>query len=217
MDHTEVRTDRTPALPSYMQPCRLNADETIDYAGGTWDFEQTSAIPMPVHTTSVTTGAGAEIQHRRAVFFRPHTLFVDFDGDGDLDMVTEETELYNGGAREIISRLLTARQVKHTVAVFAQDAQGGFDTALVRRTFTLNLPQPPFRNDAVFQDYQNAQLINCTGDFNGDGYRDFAVRERSRTLSVYLSQNKEYGRKPNVVVDVGDGDGYVGLVDVDGD
>jgi hypothetical protein len=216
IDTEGVRAERTPPLPSYMQPCRLNADETMDYAGGTWEFEQTSAIPMPVHTTSVTTRAGENLQHRRALFFRPNTLFVDFDGDGDLDLVTEETQLYDGGAREIIGRLLTARQVTHTVSVFAQGAHGVFaDTPLVRRAFTVELPQPPFRNDPVFQDYQNGQSINCTGDFNADGYRDFVVRERPQALSIYLSHGQEYARQPDMNLDIADG--HFGLADVDGD
>ncbi len=216
IDAEGVQITRTPPFPAFMQPCRLNADGDVDFAGGTWEFAQASAIPMPVHTTSVTTTGGKTVEHRRAAFFRPHTLFVDVNGDGRLDLVTEETQLYTGGAREIISRLLTSRQIQHTVSVFAQDAHGAFaKQPLVRRTFTIDLPQPPFRNDPVFQDYQNAQLVNFTGDFNGDGFRDFVVRERPQTLSIYLSRGHDHGRQPDVRLDIGDW--QFGLADVDGD
>ena len=54
----------------------------------------------------------------------------------------------------------------------------------------------------MFERYQAAELMNITGDFNGDGYRDLAVRERADRLAIYLAAGFGYPSRMDTAVSI---------------
>lgn len=184
-------------LPNYLQPCRLNADAMVDFAGEHSEIGRGGLLPGPVHTTCATLDGGASFAVRRSRTFRPHCSFVDFDGDGDLDMVTESNDLLSGGAREGALRFLTSPAIQHEISVYRQ-AQGVFagSPALTCR-FPITLDFPPFARSALFQRYQRALLVNLCGDFNGDGYKDLVVQDRPDRLVVFLAAGFDFPNIPD--------------------
>jgi hypothetical protein len=190
----------TKPLPAHLHPCRLNDDDQIDYAGGLWKLSDSSAVPKAFYETWATLDGGATFHVRHAPSFqnaRPRCMFVDFDGDGDLDMVTESAGLLEGGLREGLSRFLTRKALDHSVAVYPQ-AQGQFwKKPAFRATFRIRLEAPPIRNGPLFGRYQAGELFDLTGDFNGDGYRDALVQEGPGRLGVYLARGLDFPGRPD--------------------
>lgn len=193
----------SPVLPDCVSPCRLNGDGQVDYAGGRWQISTASAFPMLMYETWVSLDGGDTFTVRRTPSFqgfRPQCSFVDFDGDGDLDLVTEGTGIFDGGLREAISRFITRRSVDHTVQAYLQ-VQGQFSkTPALRVRLRIGLERPPVMNDSTFLRYLSGELVNITGDFNQDGYKDLAVQERPGELSVYLAAGFRYPERPDAVL-----------------
>lgn len=192
--------ETTADLPSYVQPCRLNADETMDYAGGRWEMGRGSLLPFPTYTTYATLDGGVSSTVRRSRTFRPYCSFVDFDGDGDLDMVTESSGPLSGGPREGLLRFLTSIVIQHEFAVYRQ-VQGAFaeSPAPVCR-IAIQAGQPPFVGNAMFQRYQRAALVNLSGDLNNDGYKDLVVQDRPDRLAVFLAAGYDFPDAPSCVI-----------------
>jgi len=186
-----VDVDSTQPGPAHVRPCRLNGDGVIDLAGGCWETSRTATLPLPVYETWASLDGGATFTVRRTTAlpgFRPRCSFIDFDGDGLLDLVTEETGLFDGGVRETLARVLTLPGVRHEVAVCFQRA-GGFEKRPgYRAAFDIDLGTPPVRHGEMFQRYQAGELVDVTGDFDGDGWRDVAVRDRVDNLSIHLTR-----------------------------
>lgn len=211
------REETTALMPNYLEPCRLNADDAVDYAGGDWDLSRTTMLPAPIYETCATTDRGQTIQTVRTTSLRPHCSLVDFDGDGDLDMVTESTGLFDGGVREAVSRFVSATKIKHRFAIHLQDTQGAFSKiGDVEARIEISLDAPPFRNTEFFRRYQSAELFDITGDFNGDGYRDLVAHDRPKRLAVYFGWIKGFSTKPDATIATSKNRRF-GVADVDGD
>jgi hypothetical protein len=180
--------DVTPPLAGFMQPCRLNPDETIDYAGGDWEFSSTRVLPVPVHTTAASTNGGETMHTLRSQSYSPQTLFVDFDGDDRLDLVAESSGLFRGGLRESLNRYTSDRVIDHEIAIYLQSINGEFaDEPAVKAAFNVELERVPFQQAEMLRRYQSSELFNLTGDFNGDDRNDFVVRDTVGRVVVYLS------------------------------
>jgi hypothetical protein len=200
-----IREVSTEIMPSFLEPCALNRDKTMDYAGGRWVQSEVSPLPKSLYETWATLDGGKNFYVQRApsfANFRPRCAFVDFDGDGDMDMVTESTGLFDGGIRETLNRLRTSRRILHTVQVFRQ-AQGQFSRKPALKTqLLIQLAHPPYRRASQFQRYISAELVDISGDFNGDGYRDLAVQEAPGLLSIYLAAGFGYPKNPDIRVPI---------------
>jgi hypothetical protein len=208
----------SPPMPSYMQPCRLNEDGSLHFAGGDWEFSTTRVLPTPIHHTAVSTDGGQTIQSFRSLSYAPQTLFVDFDGDDDLDMVTEMTGLFRGGLRDSLSRYTSDRTIHHEVRIHLQHGGGQFHaTPDLAATFTIELEQAPFQQGAMLRRYQTGELVNITGDFNGDGIRDCAVRTRSDRVAVFVSARTRIPDTPATVIGIDGADWRFDIADVNGD
>ncbi|MCP4640720.1 MAG: VCBS repeat-containing protein [bacterium] len=210
-------TTVTNPLPGFMEPCRLNEDGTMDFVGGRWDAGDALAFPAPVYETYVSTDGGAECRVFRSRAFRPLCSFVDFDGDGRLDLVTQRAGLFDGGPRETVSRFASQRRVEHEVAVRYQDAQAQFpDKPDVHARFTLRMDRPLVANTSMFKRYRSGDLVNLTGDFNGDGRRDALLQDRPGRLSLYLTTGEGIPARPSATLAIRDKWSF-GVADIDGD
>jgi len=207
------------ALPAHLQPCRLNGDGVIDYAGGQWEVSETSVLPVPIYATWATLDGGKTFYVQRAPSLqhaRPHCSFVDFEGDGDLDMVAEATGLFDGGPRETLERFLTRSAVDHSIRIHVQGNGRFANTPSLTARLTIALAYPPCQQGPMFERYRAAELINVTGDFNGDGYRDLVVRDRADRLSIYLAAGFAYPSEREAVVSI-PAPGHFGVADVNAD
>ncbi|MBI4558502.1 MAG: VCBS repeat-containing protein [Candidatus Hydrogenedentes bacterium] len=210
------RTTSEP-LPASMQVIRLNDDDVLDYAGVDWERSTSSPLPRPICETWASTDGGKTLQVRRSVWSRPEGSFVDADGDGDLDMVTETTGLFDGGVRETISRLVTAREISHEIRIYLLDAQGHYaETPQISGQFIIQLDKPPAFHTRMFRQYLTGDLIDLTGDFNNDGFRDAVVRTRPDRLEVFLGTATGFRPETDFPLPFRD-DLNFGVADVDGD
>lgn len=214
---TLLSTQETNAMPNFFRPRRLNDDDTIDYAGGDWRYTDATPFQVPVFHTQATVDNGQTFHRIRTQSFRPRCSFVDFDGDGDIDMVTESTGLFDGGIRETVTRFFSHRSINHEVQVYLQDALGHFSrTPDIRHRFTVELDDVPYRSENLLQRYQAGELIDVTGDFDADGYRDIAVHATPNRLNIYLNRRNRFVRKPDASVAM-KSHWRFGIADVDGD
>lgn len=207
----------TPPMPDFMRPCRLNEDDRLDFAGGDWRFSETSLLPTPIFEVAATVDGGHTLHRVRTISFRPRCSFVDFDGDGYVDMITEASSILAGGVRETLSRFLTDKRIRHEVRIHFQSATGQFAPLPdIRKSLTLLLDRFPYRNGPVFQRYQSGELVDLTGDFNNDGYRDLLVQDRPERLALYLNHHNRLSRNPDLTLPIEKGWRFA-VADVDGD
>jgi hypothetical protein len=209
----------TAPLFDWMEPCRLNEDDVQDFAGGNWQYSTASVMPVLLYESVVTLDGGTTLQRFRAPSFphyRPQCMFIDFDGDGDHDLITESALLFEGGVRETVNRLLSADTLPHLLSVYVQ-AGGRFEnTPRLRREIAFRLEKAPYRNGPVLERYRRGELLNITGDFNGDGYRDLVTRERIGRLSVYLAAG--YGYPEEAAAELGiPGEARFRIADINAD
>ncbi len=198
-------TETTQAVASYLHPCRLNDDGMLDLAGGCEKTSETTMLPLPVYETWASLDGGKTFHVRRSASipgFRPRCAFVDFDGDGQADMITEETGLFEGGAREAMSRLLTLPEVGHTVRVFRQQDGGFARQPALRAVFVIRLESPAAAQGDMFSRYRAGKLVDVSGDFDGDGSRDLVVQDRIDRLSVHLVRDWIFRSTPDAVLSI---------------
>lgn len=207
-------------LPAFVRPCHLNGDPVLDFAGGRWLLSETTPIPMPIYEIWATLDGGATYHVQRAPcfqHFRPHCTFLDFDSDGDMDLVTESTLLYQDGVRETMNRYLTERRLPHRIEIYPQDANAFSKTAAVSHTVYLALESPPIAGGAMITRYEAGKLINLTGDFNGDGYLDLAARTAPARLCLYLADGwKGFGDTPSESIAIPENADFA-VADLNGD
>lgn len=185
-----THTSTSEELPDHVRPCRLNDDGDLDYAGAHWILSDSAPVPMPVHETWASLDGGKSFQIERAATFhnfRPLTSFVDFDSDGDLDMVVESTSFFESGLRESINQYLSRKTIPHAIRIHAQ-AKGQFSQEPLVCAFDITLDAPPVSPGPMLARYQAGELVNVTGDFNGDGFEDLALRRSASQLEIRLTE-----------------------------
>ncbi len=210
---------RSAPVPEHVRPCRLNGDDVPDLAGCKRVEATGHTVPFSMVETWASLDGGKTFDVRRAAAmnrFLPQTPFVDFDGDGLTDMVTESTSLFEGGTREVVERFMTRAAIGHTVRVYLQK-QGGFaQTPSVEFQVDIALEAAPWRVPPMYGRYQSGTLVNVSGDFDGDGHRDIAVRDRANRVAVWLSRGDLFSSAPDVVIPIDPASEYA-VADVNGD
>ncbi len=177
---TGTQSFTSDEVPDHVRPCFLNDDAIPDYAGSHWVLSDVAPVPMPVHETWASLDGGKTFQIERATTFhnfRPYTSFVDFDSDGDQDMIVEATGFFELGLRESINQYLSSKIIPHTIRILPQ-AEGRFGGGDLVCEVSLEIDAPPVSPGPMLARYQAGELVNLTGDLNGDGFRDLACRRR---------------------------------------
>lgn len=213
-DRTEQHSD---PMPDCMQPVRLNGDDRMDYAGGDWQFSRNALLPTPIATLHATLDGGKTIQSLRSVAFGPARVFADIDGDGDIDLAVESTGMFEGGVREALTRFVGARDTTHEVRVHFQDGAGAFSKKpdMVLRV-SIKFDAPPVQSTNRLLEYQRGNLLNVTGDFDGDKRRDVAAFARPDGMDIHLNQGTAFAHRPDAVIPM-PANADFDVLDADGD
>ena len=204
----EATLENEPAIvgpfPAFVQPCRLNPDTQIDFAGGTLDYTSSLALLTPVYSTHVQTMPERGVQLYRTKSFVPHVQFCDVNQDGYSDLMLERTDITHGGLRETLNRFTTQRKFKHHINVHFQQSDGRFSKeADVSLEQTIRLDQTPIRLSEMFERYQAGKLVSFTGDFNGDGMNDCVVQTTPDSLSVIYLDSRGDTVESTLIVPIG--------------
>ncbi len=215
--NTPSATTKTGPMPNTIAPVRLNEDNIVDYAGISFESAETAPIPAPVQVVTASTDGGVTWTTQRSRVFRACAAFVDVDGDGRRDLITETTGLFDGGIRETIDRFLTATTIMHEVAIRRQDEHGGFskDPDWIGR-FAIVLDKPPIQNSPRFLEYRQGHLLNFSGDFDGDGWKDLVIHDRPDRIAVFRLTRDGFSREPVATLPVKPNWQFE-VADVDGD
>ncbi len=214
----ESREDAlTGFMPTYMLPVRLNQDDTMDFAGVAYSYQDSAVLPIPINETSVSTDGGATVRTVRSKATTPRCSFVDFDRDGDLDMLTESTKLFDGGIRETVARFITSNRIGHAINVYLQDEKAGYPTTpTFSGEFTVRLSVPPARGDSMFSNYREGKLFDLSGDIDGDGWCDVVLRDMEDRLAVHLCDGARFHDRPDAVLSLSPG-AWFSVADINGD
>lgn len=211
-----VENREYPLMHSSMRPIYLNADSTLDFAGGAAVSTTASAFSEPLYDTFVSTNEGDVVHRFRTKTFSPRNNFVDIDGDGDIDIVTHETGITAGGVRETLNRYFFQRGVRHSVSFFVQTESGEFVNAPnLAVDLMIQLEKAPYREGSMFRRYRTGDLIDVTGDFNGDGLKDIVVQESFESLAIYMSRGYRFSKHPIYYLSVRKNERFY-VTDVDG-
>jgi hypothetical protein len=214
-----TETNTSDELPDHVRPCHLNGDTIPDYAGAHWVLSDVVPVPMPVQETWASLDGGKTFQIERATTFhnfRPYASFVDFDSDGDQDMVVESTSFFNLGLRESINQYLSSTNIPHTVRILPQ-TDGRFSSEALVCELSLKLDAPPVSPGPMLARYQAGELVNVTGDFNGDGFRDLACRRSATELEIRLAIGwRQFDPAPAAKITI-PSQAHVAVADINGD
>ncbi len=217
IDPEKTVSTESGLLPSYVEPLRLHSGDSLSFAGTRVDSLETSVPPSSVLTTSVSAYGGASVQTVRTPSFRVNGSFVDVNGDGRLDMITHTTGLYGGGVRETLVRFLSQTSVEHGISVHLQNAEATFpESPTFRKRLAIDLDKPPVYRSHHALAYYAGGLIDVTGDFNKDGWRDLVVRDRPNRLAIYLSAPQGFGESASAAIHIGPEEAFH-IVDVNDD
>ena len=215
-----VPEETSEPFPWSMHAFRLNDEDPMDYVESEWEYADTSAMPVPLSKTSATTDGGKTLHTIRTQHTQARNPFVDFNGDGRVDMITWSTNVYDGGIREMVNRYLSGREVEEEINIYFQDARADFSkTPDITRRFRIRLDKPPCMGSYSYGRVMwGGRAFDIRGDFNGDGMRDIAVADRPGRLAVYLCEGNTIAREPAGFVTVPEGSYFeFDAVDVDGD
>lgn len=211
-----ITDQRYPLMDAAMRPLHLNADDALDFAGGVAVSSGVLAFSEPMYDTLVSTDGGETVRRFRTKAFSPGSGFVDIEGDGDLDLFVHETQITSGGLRESLNRFFFQHTVRHLVSFYRQNETGAFEYApRLTVDLILQLDKVPYQEGSLFRRYRSGDLIDVSGDFNGDGKKDLLVQESSESLAIYLSRGYRYSKHPIYYLSVQKNERFY-VADVDG-
>lgn len=203
----------------FLRPCRLNGDDIPDFAGVRMSHTRGRVLNAPVMEYWATLDGGKTFTVRRSVCvpgFRPQGGFVDMDGDGLVDMVTEGSPLFDGGARETAAHLVAKHTLPHEVRVYPQSPEGFAERPSMTFQTDLDLGGALWEQPPALASYTAGQLVQHWGDFNGDGRCDLLARTAGGRVEVFLARDGAFSRAADAVLAVPE-NSQVSTADVNGD
>ncbi len=119
----------------------------------------------------------------------PALPVLDVDGDGFIDLVMGYIPLVN---REGLRKRFTTQTIDLVLKFYFCRPSGGFlKEPDFQHTASIHFDPEYFFSLEEHPYYE--QFVNLTGDFNGDGKRDLAVRDRTREIGVWFFGSREKG------------------------
>lgn len=206
IDAAKTRVEESGVMPSSAHACRLNGDDVTDYVGEDSDSAESPALHVPICTTYVSVDGGRSMLAIRTRSFEMQSSFVDYDGDGDYDLVTGQTDMFGGGIRESVNWLLSGREIRHEVSIHLQNDTPAFAREPdIRVPFTIRLDAAPIRWSLMFRRYLSGELVSLAGDFNGDRRKDVAIEDAPGKVRICLSGAQGFSPKPDGAVEIAEG------------
>lgn len=181
----------TQAMPMHFGAARIDKDGHVVYAGVLREDRASSVISSSVCDYRFTVDGGKTFMGTRSSFFWTRDPFLDFDGDGTLDIGVETTMLLEGGVKEVVTRAMTAREVDGEIRIFLQKPAGTLpkEPSIVFR-FARTMEQP-----LAFGYWPpHFGQFSLRGDFDGDGRRDLLLPETEDKTSVHLFDGKSFNK-----------------------
>ncbi|HRI87021.1 MAG TPA: VCBS repeat-containing protein [Candidatus Hydrogenedentes bacterium] len=180
-----VSVGTTNTVDHGFDPVRLNDDAVIDLLRVRIVGETPPPLSTPIVETTVSTSAGKSFFSVRSLGPKPFQSITDYNSDGRIDLVSETKSLVEGGIRETLVRGLTRKEVDLRLEVRLQNESGEFSQEpSFAQKFTIELDKPPVSQSEMFADFHHGRLLSLAGDFDGDGTRDAAIRDRPNRLVV---------------------------------
>ena len=68
----------------------------------------------------------------------------------------------------------------------------------------------------MFREYRNGELVNLSGDLNGDGRRDLVAKTRPDLLSIFLSRDTTFSKSADRTLPLPEHTRF-GVADIDAD
>ena len=82
---------------------------------------------------------------------------------------------------------------------------------------SLKLDAPPVSPGPMLARYQAGELVNVTGDFNGDGFRDLACRQSATEIEIRLANGwRQFDPAPAASFAI-PAQAHVAIADINGD
>lgn len=206
--------DVTEPLPPSFCPRMHGEDGRIEYAGAKSEDSEASAMRWRILEASTTSDGGKTFQGIRSVSSWLVDGFADLDGDGRLDIATCTSDLFDGGIRETVARVLTSLELHEEVRIYLRDPSGTFpDKPSIMFPFTVKL-DAPLAMERGPRSY--GDTCSLRGDFDGDKRCDLLVERSSDELAIHLFEGDSFGTTPKAVLALNDEEDYA-ISDLDGD
>ncbi len=192
-------------------PIRMDNASTLGYYRITRGISSALAYPTPMLEISVAIDNGKSFRSFRTHYgWAPDSqVLVDVNGDGRLDIVTRSTDLFDGGLRETINRILNSKRIVEEVNVYYQDARGQFSQRPdIASRFAVTMHAPMSRGGY-------SQHSRITGDFNGNGRKDVAVMAKPDEIAIHLFADSGFASRPAAAATIPERASWI-LDDVDG-
>jgi hypothetical protein len=193
----------TDALPAHLRPLWTGQPGARAFAGVRWETAAAAPLPVPVLEAWITLDGGRSMRRERMRLpqgYHPAALLADVDGDGKLDLVAEESGLFDGGMREAALRFQTQSTLRHRVRVYPAEGNGFAAAPALDHEVRIGLDAPPGRHGRLFRSYQAGGMLNLTGDFDGDARLDLVVRDQPGRIAVHLQREGGFSARPDATI-----------------
>jgi hypothetical protein len=213
----QQRRSTVSDLPSFLAPCLIDADATIDHAGVR--EAPGAAVPWsPPITDIVVAIAGRDRQAIRTKAPTSGVSIADVDADGDADIVVETNDYLNGPPREVILSVTSKRRFLQTISVHVQEVGGIFSRAPRELlTVLMRFDEPLSVGSARWNAYRSCWITSTQGDFNGDKRADFAICDAPGRISVFINHEGLFHGNEDLSLPIPRGYTRFAVADVDRD
>jgi hypothetical protein len=172
---------------------QIHKNGHVDYIMSESRNLDNSILPISVYRYSILSSQGEEQMAVEAQAINSLSPFVDFNNDGRLDIAVETTELFLGGVKETVARVMSALKIKGEIDIYLQNEDGsGSKQPSIRFPFTRELDEPIGLSGYM----PRLGIFSLEGDFNGDDAKDLAIFSAPNKLDIHLFNGSTFDKTP---------------------